>query len=169
MTAANNNHVAGAGKGIPCVTFYVGESLLGVPIQQIEEINRHLDLTPVPHGPDYVRGVINLRGKVVTVVDLRTILGLEPAAVGRDTRNVIVNFHGEHVGLIVDRVADVVAARSDEIDRPPANLSSADGRFYSGVYKLESELLVLLDVEAVLTAGSAGGEIAFDNLLPVAQ
>jgi purine-binding chemotaxis protein CheW len=169
MMTSNGNHVSGAGNMIQCVTFYVGEALLGVPIQQIEEINRHFDLTPVPHGPDYVRGVINLRGEVVTVVDLRTILGLEPAELTRETRNVIVNFHGEHVGLIVDRVADVVAACSGDIDRLPANLSSADSRFYCGVYKLESELLALLDVEAVLTAGVAVAEIAFEKLLPVAQ
>ena len=83
----------------------------------------------MPHGPDYVRGVINLRGEVVTVVDLRTILGLEPVEVTGNTRNVILHFHGEHVGLIVDRVADVVTVGTDEIDRPPANLSSADGLF----------------------------------------
>jgi purine-binding chemotaxis protein CheW len=125
-----------------------------VPIQQIEEINRLVDLTPVPHGPACVRGVINLRGVVVTVVDLRTILGLDPLEITRDTRNVILNFNGEHVGLVVDRVADVVAVGTDEIDRPPANLSSAEGRFYCGVYKLESELMVLLDVEQALTAES---------------
>jgi purine-binding chemotaxis protein CheW len=154
MTASNENQVAGAGPSIQCVTFYVGESLLGVPIQQIEEINRLVDLTPVPHGPACVRGVINLRGVVVTVVDLRTILGLDPLEITRDTRNVILNFNGEHVGLVVDRVADVVAVGTDEIDRPPANLSSAEGRFYCGVYKLESELMVLLDVEQALTAES---------------
>jgi purine-binding chemotaxis protein CheW len=154
MTVSSKTPAADADALIQCVTFYVGDSLLGVPIQQIDEINRFLDLTPVPHGPAYVRGVINLRGEVVTVVDLRTILGLEPAEMTRNTRNVIINFNGEHVGLVVDRVADVVAARSDEIDRPPANLRGVDGCFYRGVYKLDSELMVLLDVEQVLTAGS---------------
>jgi purine-binding chemotaxis protein CheW len=155
MTATIENHVANVGQSTQCVTFYIGESLLGVPIQQIEEINRLIDLTPVPHGPAYVRGVVNLRGEVVTVVDLRTILGLDRIAMTRDTRNVILNFNGEHVGLVVDRVADVVTADADDIDRPPANLSSADGRFYCGVYKLESELMVLLNVEQVLTAGNS--------------
>jgi purine-binding chemotaxis protein CheW len=155
MTALNETQLADGGDSTQCVTFYVGESLLGVPIQRIEEINRLVDLTPVPHGPACVRGVINLRGEVVTVVDLRTILGLDRLDVTRDTRNVILNFNGEHVGLVVDRVADVVAARNDEIDRPPANLSGAEGGFYRGVYKLESELMVLLNVEQVLTAGSS--------------
>jgi purine-binding chemotaxis protein CheW len=155
MAATNETPVANVGQSTQCVTFYIGDSLLGVPIQQIEEINRLVDLTPVPHGPDYVRGVINLRGEVVTVVDLRTILGLDRIEMTRDTRNVILNFDGEHVGMVVDRVADVVTARTDDIDRPPANLSNADGRFYCGVYKLESELMVLLNVEQVLTAGNS--------------
>jgi purine-binding chemotaxis protein CheW len=150
MTVSSENQDAGAPAQY--VTFCAGDLLLGVPIEQVEEINRMADPTPVPHAPECVRGVINLRGEVVTVVDLRTVLGFDPLEAGRETRNVILNFNGEHVGLIVDRMADVVSAASGEIDRPPANI---EGRFYCGVYKLESELMVLLDVENVLTAGSA--------------
>jgi len=145
-----------SGQEIEFATFYVGRVLLGIDIRKTEEINRQLDLTPVPHAPAWVRGVVNLRGEVVTVLDLRTILGFEPAALTVASRNVIVRTDSEQVGLLVDRVADVVTVPVDEIEPPPANVNGVDGRFFNGVCKLESALLVVLDVQAVLTtAGKA--------------
>jgi purine-binding chemotaxis protein CheW len=131
-------------------TFQVGDLLLGVDIQQVEEINRHLDLTPVPHAPACVRGVVNLRGEVVTAVDLRTVLGLPPAAFTKSTRNVVLDSHGEQIGLLVDRIGDVVRLVGDDVEPLPANFSGADARFFKGVYQLDEQLLVLLDLEAAL-------------------
>ena len=132
------------------VTFYVGDILLGVDITGVDEINRHVDVTPVPHAPPFVCGVLNLRGEVVTVVDLRMILGLPPLEAGKTTRTVIVRSKGEQIGLRVDRIADVARAQSDELDPVPPNLGGAGERFFKGVYKLDGELLVVLDVEAAL-------------------
>lgn len=135
-------------------TFHVGRLLLGIDIRHTEEINRQLDLTVVPHAPECVRGVVNLRGEVVTVLDLRSILGLEPQPLTAASRNVVVRTEGEQVGLLVDRVADVVTVSTEEMEAPPANVSGVSGRFFKGVYKLESALLVVLDVNLVLsTAG----------------
>jgi purine-binding chemotaxis protein CheW len=135
-------------------SFYVAEALMGIPIGQVEEINHNLDLTPVPHAPAWVCGVMNLRGAVVTVIDLRVVLGLEPTVITRKTCNVVVRSGTEQIGLLADRVADVVRARRSEIEAPPANVVGSDGRFFRGVYQLERELLVLLDIDAVL-AGDA--------------
>ena len=132
------------------VTFRVGDVLMGIDIRQVEEINRHVEVTAVPHAPDCVRGVINLRGEVVTVVDLQTILGLPPVEVTEHTRTVVVRSQEEQIGLLVDQIGDVVKARTDEIDPPPANLGGLDGRLFKGVHKLETELLIVLDVEAAL-------------------
>lgn len=140
---------------VELVTFHVNGLLMGVDIHQIEEINQQVEVTPVPHAPPYVRGVINLRGEVVTVVDLRTILGLAAADVTGQCRTVVVNSHAEQIGLLVDRIADVELASPDDIDPPPANLSGVDGRFFKGVIKLDSELLVVLDVDAVLAPDGA--------------
>lgn len=129
-----------------CATFYLGNQLMGVDIQQVQEINRHATVAAVPHAPECVQGVINLRGEVVTVLDLRRVLGLEPVEITKETRNVIVNVEGEKLGLLVDRIADVVSTRPDQIEAPPANIRGVDGRFFRGVCKLESELLVILDV-----------------------
>jgi purine-binding chemotaxis protein CheW len=138
-------------------TFHVGELLLGIDIHMVREINRNLSLTRVPHSAPAVQGVINLRGEVVTIIDLRTVLGLPPAAVLRDRRNIIVQADGEQIGLIVDRVADVVTTSADRIDPKPENLRSVDAGFFSGVFKFDRGLLVILDVAETLAAVAPGG------------
>lgn len=132
-------------------TFYVGDLLLGVDIRFVQEINRQLDITPVPNAPRHVRGVINLRGEVATVIDLRTVLGLPAAEESRDTRNLIVHSQGEAIGLWVDRISDILAVRPDQISDPPSNVDGVEGKFFLGVHTLESEICVLLDIEQVLT------------------
>lgn len=132
-------------------TFYVGDLLLGVDIRQVQEINRQLEVTPVPGAPPFVRGVINLRGEVATVINLRTVLGLPRVEVTRETRNLIVHSQGEAIGLLVDKISDILTVRGDEISSPPSNLSGVDGRFFTGVYATETELVVLLDIEQALS------------------
>ncbi|MBN1765803.1 MAG: purine-binding chemotaxis protein CheW [Sedimentisphaerales bacterium] len=138
-------------------TFYVGDLLMGVDIQQVQEINRQLDTTEVPHAPECVRGIVNLRGEVVTVLDLRVILGLDATEINDKNRNVIIKADGENIGLMIDRIADVVYARLREIEPAPANISGVDGRFIKGVYKLDSELLVILDIDEVIKADKREG------------
>ena len=131
-------------------TFYVGDILLGVDIRQVQEINRQLSVTKVPHSKTYVRGVINLRGDVATVIDLRTILGLPSTEVTRESRNLIVHSEGELIGFLVDRISDILPLSSNEISPPPTNIDGVDGSLFQGVIKLEKELLIILDVDAVL-------------------
>jgi purine-binding chemotaxis protein CheW len=131
-------------------TFFIGDLLMGINIQQVQEINRHLEMTAVPHAPGHVRGVVNLRGEVVTVLDLSIILGLGSTNITSHSRNVIVDLNDEKTGLLVDRIADVVIAQSSEIESPPANVSGIDGHFFKGVCKLESNLLIIIDIESVI-------------------
>ncbi len=152
MSIAAETTPTTAADEVEYVTFYVGNILIGADIRQVEEINRHVEVTTVPHAPKFVWGVINLRGDVVTVVDLRTILGLPPAEISKQTRNVVVRSNGEQIGLLVDQIADVVKARAGEIDPPPANVGGVEGRFFKGVCKLETELLIILDIDAALAA-----------------
>jgi purine-binding chemotaxis protein CheW len=154
MNATLEMSSAARDADVELVTFYVGDLLLGAEIRHVEEINRHVDFTPVPHAPEFVRGVVNLRGEVVTVLDLRTILGLGQTEPSKDSRNVVVNAGGDRIGLLVDRIADVVNTQWGQIDLPPANLTGVQGRFLQGVYKLERELLAVLDIAEVLLAAS---------------
>lgn len=93
---------------------------------------------------------MNLRGEVVTVIDLRVVFGLSPGEVTRSARNIVLTSGEERISLLVDRIADVVTARKDKIESPPGNLSGIEDRFFSGVYRLENELLLIVDVEEVL-------------------
>lgn len=146
MNAEQN---AVADQTLQYATFYVGEQLMGVDLTYVHEINRHVEATPVPRAPAFVRGVINLRGEVVTVLDLRAVLGLDVDGAADEPRCVVIDAAGEKTGLLVDRVADVLALCPAQIDPPPANIGGVDGRRLSGVCRLEEELLVILDVRAL--------------------
>lgn len=133
------------------VTFYVGGLLLGLPIDQVQEINRHLDVTRVPHSGASIRGVINLRGEVVSVVDLPRVLGFGSAVVTAASRNVIIHHNDEQIGLIVDDIADILPIRPENIRPAPANVKGVDGRFFKGVYTTDSQIAVILDVTETLS------------------
>lgn len=143
-------HAIGASTELQLATFWLGELLLGIDIRCIRGINRVGTLTLVPEAPAIVAGVVNLRGEVVTVVDLRTILSLDRAEVTPKTRLLIVQSGTESIGLLVDRVADVVTVSTEDADPLPANLSGPASRYFAQVYRVGADLLVTLDVTAAL-------------------
>lgn len=130
------------------VTFRLDDRLLGMDILKIREINRMVDITPVPHTPDYIRGLINLRGQTVTVFDLGIRLGLGPREIRKSTHNVILK--GGNIGLLVDGIGDVAEAGESQMERPPANLQGIGVEFIDSVVKLRDELLVILSSKSLL-------------------
>ncbi len=130
------------------VTFRIDEYLLGIDILKVREINRVLDITYVQHAREYIRGLINLRGQTVTVFDLGIRLGLKIRKITEASHNIVLK--ADLVGLLVDSIGDVVEAREEEIEQPPANVGGITGKFIEGVVKLEDELLILLSVEKIL-------------------
>ena len=154
LTAEHDSAVGereAGGAELQFATFYVGNILLGVDIRQVQEINRQLNVTEVPQSPDHIRGVINLRGEVTSVADLRKILGLPPGEISRDGRNLIVTSQGESIGFLVDQISDILTLRSDQISPPPSNVDGIAGRFFSGVHTMDSEIVVILDIEETLS------------------
>jgi purine-binding chemotaxis protein CheW len=132
-------------------TFYVRDVHCALPTLAVQEVIRPGRTTPVPHGPDHVVGIINLRGKIVTIVDLARKLELGHTGGTEDRRALIVEWKGEFVGLLVDRVADVREIRPDSVSPPPANVRGAQGRFFQGVHESDGRLLAILSVEEVLS------------------
>jgi len=128
----------------------VGNALCGIDILKIQEINKQIDVTNVPQAPDYVIGVMNLRGKIITIIDLGKKLGLSPAALSKDNRNIIVDSKDEQIGLLVDRINDVLIADSSKIETAPANLGGVQGVYFSGVLKTDTALIGILNIEEVL-------------------
>jgi purine-binding chemotaxis protein CheW len=135
---------------VELATFYVGEALCGMDILKVQEINKLMEMTSVPQAPDYVMGILNLRGQIVTIIDLGKKLGLDTTELTESSRNIIVNSKGEYVGLLVSRISDVVDADWDKVEAPPANIGGVQGRYFKGVFKTDSRLVGILDVEKVL-------------------
>ena len=131
-------------------TFYVGDALCGMDILKIQEINKLMVMTKVPQAPDYVMGILNLRGQIVTIIDLGKKLGLSSTELTSKSRNIIVNSKGEYIGLMASRISDVMHSDKAKIESPPANIGGVQGKYFTGVCKTEDKLIGILDVEKVL-------------------
>jgi len=139
------------GESIQLSCFYLEDTLCGLDISIVQEINQDLQITKVPLAPDYVVGIMNLRGQIVTVVDQSRKIGFDPSTITDESRVIIVNSQNEHIGLLVDRVTDVLTTPIKDIADPPSNIKGAQGKFFKGVvHTAKNEILALLDVEAVL-------------------
>jgi purine-binding chemotaxis protein CheW len=135
---------------VELATFYVGEALCGMDILKVQEINKLIEMTRVPQAPEYVLGILNLRGEIVTIIDLGNKLSLKSTEMSDKTRNIIVNSNGEHIGLMVEKISDVVQADWEKVEAPPANIGGVQGKYFTGVFKTEDRLIGILDVEKVL-------------------
>lgn len=138
-------------QSIELVTFRVNDILMGIDIRYVQEINRQCNATHVPHAPRTVCGVINLRGDVVTVLDLRRILELPDRDQSQHPRTIVLMSNGERIGLLVDSISDVIATKGDQILPPPASLSEVESRCFEGVVRLDHELLLVLNIEQTLS------------------
>ncbi|MCK5164457.1 MAG: chemotaxis protein CheW [Desulfobacula sp.] len=137
-------------KDLEFSTFYVGTTLCGINILKIEEINKHFNITTVPQSSDYIKGILNLRGRIITIIDLGKKLGLDSVEKNKDTRNIIVNSNDEHIGLVVNGISDVVVVREDDIEAVPSNINGVKGKNFKGVLKTEKQLIGILDIDEIL-------------------
>ena len=140
------------------VSFHIGDMEVGIEVHKIQEINRDNDFIPVPHAPDAVRGVLNLRGEVVTTLDLRRLLGLPPAEITTESRNLVIAHQGERIALLVDRISDIVRVPTDQVEARPENFSDIEGKYFEGVCKLDGRLVAILHVEGTLSLEAIGLE-----------
>jgi purine-binding chemotaxis protein CheW len=142
-----------SGKELHVVGFRIGDETFAVPIEMVHEIVRVPEITSVPEAPDCVEGVINLRGRIIPVVDLRKRFG-EPQ-ITRDKKNriLVVEVEGKLVGLMVDTASEVLKIPPSEIEPPPNVFSEQDLNYVTGVGKLGGRLIILLDLTRVLQKG----------------
>lgn len=138
------------------VTFYLDGHFFGIDVQGVQEVIRTRDLTPVPLGHAAVSGLLNLRGQIVTVIDLKERLDLTRSARGPegDTMNVVVRTEGGPVSFRVDRIGDVLDVDESMFEPPPRSARSAGGDFVTGVYKLDGRILHVLHVEKLVDFSS---------------
>lgn len=138
---------------IQLVIFKLGREEYGVSILQVQEIKRITEITRVPHTPDYIKGVINLRGSVLPVIDLKNRLNLPQQGTSEDMRIIIVKVKDISVGMIVDAVSEVMTINEKDIDSPDVVAGSVSANYLSGVGKLEDRLLILLNLEEITGLG----------------
>ncbi len=136
---------------IQWVTFQLGDETYGINVMQVQEVLRVSEIAPVPGAPDYVIGIINLRGNVVTVVDTRSRFGLPYKAPDDMSRIVIIEASEHVIGILVDSVAEVVELRADEIEAAPNVGNEESSRYIQGVTSRDGNLLILVDLNKLLT------------------
>ena len=141
-------------------TFFLDREEYGVDVRQVQEIRRMSEITGVPRAPDFIRGVINLRGRILPVLDLRRKLGLGEVEPGRATRIVVVRVKERLLGLMVDGASQVLKVEVSRIEPPPPEVLEKGGDYIRGVAKLDDRLVILVDLERLLahelrTAGVA--------------
>jgi purine-binding chemotaxis protein CheW len=131
-------------------TFTLGTALLGITALHIQEIIKVADITEVPQSPDYILGILNLRGRIVTIIDLGIRLNLGACRKSDLSRIIIIDDRSESVGLLVDQVADVIPIDPQAVQPAPVNLDSVQGNFFESVYHSADGLVGLLNVDAIL-------------------
>jgi purine-binding chemotaxis protein CheW len=141
-------------RELQIVGFRVGNETYGVPITALHEIVRVPEITAVPDAPEYLEGVINLRGKIVSVIDLRKRFGIKQATPSRRNRILVVEFNGRLSGLIVDSASEVLKIASSDIEPPPAVLQEGGLNCVTGLGKYKGRLIMLLDTSKLLESGS---------------
>ena len=133
-------------------TFWTDGDLYGVEVEHVQEVLRAQKLTRVPLAPPAVAGLINLRGQVVTAIELRERLGRPARAEGADSVVIVVRMHGEAVSFLVDGIADVVNVDAADFEQPPDTLDGRARELIRGAYKLDGRLLLALDVAQAVAA-----------------
>jgi len=156
-----NSQISFATDGSQYLTFTLGAEEYGFEILKVQEIKGYSAITPIPNTPNYVKGVMNLRGSIIPIVDLRAKLAMAEAAYNQFTVIIVVRVGTKTVGVVVDAVSDVLNIPLKDIQPTPDFGSQVDARFISGLAKAGERLVVLLDIEKVLAGdGSVLASVA---------
>ena len=133
------------------ISFSIGEEEYGLELLRVKEVIRIREITWLPKAPSFVKGIINLRGDVIPIIDLRDKFGLESREQTAQTRVIVVEVEGRLMGMVVDSASQVVRIPADQIDPPPPMLGGFSQEFITGVGKLDDKLIILLNTDAILT------------------
>ena len=153
-------------KDLHLVGFKIGKETFGVPIGLVHEIVRVPEITAVPDAPDYIEGVINLRGKIVSIIDLRKRFGEKEINRNKKNRILVAEVEGKLVGLVVDAASEVLKMPAGDIEDPPNVFEEGELNYVTGVGKLKDRLIILIELAKILQKGELRrlGEVAASQL-----
>ncbi len=159
MSISQDNHASGnsgaADNVSEFVTVTIADQLFGIPVMSVQDVLRPQRITRIPLAPPEVAGTLNLRGRIVTAIDVRRRLGIPPMENEAKSNCVVVDFNGELYSLSVDSVGEVLSLSIDTFEPSPPTLDPAWRSVSAGIYRLEEQLMVVLDVERFLDIGAA--------------
>ncbi len=138
------------------VTFRLGNEEFGIDIKKVQEINKMIGITKIPNAPSHVEGVVNLRGKIIPIVSLRTKLGFGQAEWDKSTRIMVVEVEGLTLGFIVDSVSEVLRIHDVKVEPAPSITGGNDSAYIEGVINLADRILILLDLKALFEGDLSG-------------
>ena len=147
--AAGEKHLSG--ELIQVVSFHLGNEEYGVDISQVQEIIRMVEITHVPRAPRFMEGVINLRGQLIPIIDLRTRFGMQRIDATKSTRIVVTEIGSKRVGIVVDSVSEVLNIPIEQVEGAPDMIAGVGTEYIQGVGKVNERLIILLDLTMVIT------------------
>ena len=133
------------------VTIWLDGQMCGIPVLEVQDVLSKQVITRIPRSPDAVAGVLNLRGQIVTAIDLRKRLKLKDRDEGAEEMNIVIEYQGEPYSLIIDKVGDVLSLLDDDYEKNPVTLEVCWQEVSNGIFRLEKELLVILDIDKLLS------------------
>jgi purine-binding chemotaxis protein CheW len=161
MTAMDDSRAGSTGTGDEAggqfATFFVDDLLFGVEVLRVQEVLRYQEMTSVPRAPEVIEGLINLRGQIVTAIDMRRRLGLAPRAGDRSPMNMVVRSDDGAVSLLVDEIGDVLEVEEGAFEEAPENVDAGIRELTTGMYKLKDRLLLVLDTRKAIDVSAAAG------------
>lgn len=147
--AAGDKHLSG--ELIQVVSFHLGNEEYGVDISQVQEIIRMVEITHVPRAPHFMEGVINLRGQLIPIIDLRTRFSMERSEHTKSTRIIVTEIGSKRVGIVVDSVSEVLNIPIEQVEGAPDMIAGVGTEYIQGVGKVNERLIILLDLTMVIT------------------
>ena len=157
-----------SGEMIQVVSFSLGNEEYGVDIAQVQEINRMVQITHVPRAPHFMEGVINLRGQLIPIIDLRARFGMKRVEHTKNTRIVVTEIGSKRVGMVVDAVSEVLRIPVEQVEEAPEMISGVETEYIRGVGKLGDRLIIMLDLQRVISASEKRELEALDAAAPEA-
>ena len=132
------------------LVFDVDKIKCAISINQIQEIKKNMKITPVYNAPKYIRGIFNLRGQIITVIDLRKKLGYESIPINREMSIIIISYKQEKIGLLTDKIVDIIHADPRTMEDPPSNINNKMRQYFLKTYKMENTLTNILNIDDLL-------------------